>query len=486
MQGDTAIGRLGGLLVLGDAISKEQWAKLFAVPADPVASGEVYKRLGTETDKPLAIAAFNVREFVRAQEQKLKFQLEEAKKNADAAAGDPDPNKAGQEQWKVLRAQAKVGSFQLWKNLFGLESLGVAGAYTHMTTSERTGKSGMHCLVQVKDPIPASLKLLLDSGHALEAPSVVKPDTMCLMLRVGADRMLYTALTAIGEDKAQATTKWLDDLKTNMGVDVPALLPHLAGDIYAFQDMVKEKQTISTYAPPDGSGEEPKQITKEIDVVLPQYLFLIGLKDGKAFSDLLSTTVAAVSASPKGAPWVKKKTYQETDVYLVGQGVSEEGADPNGRTSFAVVVVDRYLSFGTWKDVTAVIRKARASTTEEARALAEAVATHPGSNLIFAVPNSFLKKVQKLNAEQAAGGDPSKMPTGPFDILLKMLDSAPLPIGDETLRKKVKDELTALIGAFTTLSEKAQDISPKMSVAHGRLNNGFYELKTDQEVRKPE
>ena len=276
-------------------------------------------------------------------------------------------------------------------------------------------------------------------------------------------------MAGLDESTSQQYQQSMMMMKVIVGYTAGEILNHLAGDLYFFVD-VKEKEH-PTHDFDDKSGEVT---TKTVVGPVPELFLLLGVNDREAFSKVLSDLVTRVSSGPLAAAlgsFVGQRVYQGIDVYLVGQGLDIKGHEPDGLTSYAMVVVDRYLTFGSWKEVTALIRRAKAAEKGTNRKLAAIVTEHQQSNLLVVVPTSWSKKIQKMS-DEANDEVWDKL----IDELLKKLLEL---TEDEDVKTRFQGAFKRAQKHLTALSMKAQDLAADPSVGDGKLSEKTYTAKTD-------
>ena len=461
----STVGQLGGYVVISDGKPNELWAALTAGPAKPLAESALYRRFAGEAgEAPLAMLLVNIESLVVKAEQSLRDELAEAKK----AAGD-----GGEEgQWMVDFARESLQSFLNAKKVFSLDKIKAAGFNARLSVKDGEVVSEWTGALQVSDPVSTALKMILDGGRKFELPAIGEREAMCLMFRLGAQEVFDEYLKVMGEEDRKFYNEAMAEMKQEVGCDISEILKQLAGDFYVFLDLVNKEHEVMDWNEETGEIE-----TKKVTEPLPEFLVLLGLKDREACAEMISKIFTTLSTQPEGGQFVRKRTYQETDVYLIGDGVGREDAKPDGINAFAVVLVGRCLSFGTWDDVTALIRKARAADAGgDNGALTAAVGRHKDANVLLAMPKKFNAKVQKMIQEDA-GEDPVEM-------ALESLEMMALPIENEEIQTKVKDSLKALLEEIKTLQAKALELSPEVIVGHGQYQEGFYEFKIGTKLKK--
>jgi hypothetical protein len=288
---------------------------------------------------------------------------------------------------------------------------------------------------------------------------------------VGAKEILQGILESLDEKTVAKFNESMDQMKKMSGATLPEIVDQLSGDIYVFVNMVEKEKKVRKW-----NQETEALETSTVKAPVPELLWLVGVNDREAFNKILTTAINTLQANPFLSKAVKKRTYQGDDVFLVGD-LQGDDALPDGLNSYAVVVVDRYLSFGTWNDVTTLIRRAKAAEKGANEPLAAAVAKAPEANLMFGFYKAFIKKMEKM---QDAGGEGADK----FKMVGALIDGIEIPFADAALNDKIKTSLKRLAKNGISLAEKGQELGPAMEVVRGGLSGGVYELVYSQELKK--
>jgi len=472
-SGGVSIGRLGNRLILAQGNPKELWATLRSAPEKPLAENAVYKRLNAGEVTPQALLVTNISTLVGHLEESLKRQLKEAAKRAEK---NPDAAR-----WIVLPAENNLKQFNFFKKVLGLDRIKCLGLSARVGKRDGTIFNDYLLTAQLEAPITPMVRMMLDGGRKLEAPGIGKVNSVALMFRTGFKGIFDELLKEAETEKQLASElgKISAQIKGMTGFGLAEILGQLSGDVYAFVDIVKKKHTVKRYqVDAEGKGTF---VNTEVEEPLPEILVLLGLKDREAFTEMISKAFTSISAQPNGAQIVRKRVYQGTPVYIVGSDAGKKDADPDGLTTFAAVVVGRHLSFGTWKDVTRLIRRSK-EDNPEADNLAPLIAGNRDAGVIAAFWTDMAKRIQKMAREKSGVGTPADQ----LKILLKAVETMPLPLaeGDEEEQRKFRESLKRMVEAYHTINQKLEEMLPETVVATGKLNGNFYDLRCNILLKK--
>lgn len=476
----STLGRMGRLLVFSDANPAELWSALMAPPEGKLSESALYQRFAQSESTGVCRAFLNTAELFKRLEASLAAEVEDATKAA-AAAPPPqkDPNAAEGEApfdeaaWRKEFAEQELKSFRMMKKLFGLDKWNTLGGDVNFFCDGKVARTGGLLSMHFDEGLTPAMQAILNGGDAFVAPGVGDRDQMAMMFRVAPSGILKAVQEGLDPDVANMFTLQMGMMKGAVGYDLGEILAQLAGDIYFFLDIEKKEHEVTEW-----DMEAEKVVTKTVNGPVPKFMFLFGLKDREAFTQMLSQTFTTISRNPAFAPLVKKRTYQETDVYQVGVDVSKPDADPDGRTSFALVVVGRYLSFGGWNDVTELIRRTKAAEQAAPGSLADVVAKNKDAQMLLVMSKAFLKKLQAMAKEEKGQADE-------LAAALEALEKLNLPMDDKELEEKLKTALKGLLESGKALQDRAEKLGSPLVVVKGALAGNYYEVKVKDEVQKP-
>lgn len=468
-SGDSILGRFQNYIVFSNTNPVELWAALMA-PADPsLAETELYGRYTQPGAASLGLALLNTGVLIEKLEESLVRKVREAEEKLARESGErADEEERGfdRAQVRVQAARSNLDTFLLFKRLLSLDKVKFTGMNVALSVDDEAARSEAAAALHLGEPISPILEMLLDGGHALQAPEVGEREGVCVMLRLGL-KDIYGEVVENLDPKYQAPFLMImGAMKMQLGYDLAEVLEGVAGDVYVFMDFVRKEREKKTWDP-----EERALVTEKVVSPLPEFLVLLGLNDNETFSEMLSNIFTRLSAMPGTEQVVRKRMFLGTDVYVVGTGVGEEGAEPDGLTSFAAAVVGRHLCFGNWKDVTDLIRRSEAGPDR----IAAVVSGHQDANFLAVIPSSFGKKVQEMMREEAQ--------QDPLEEIRKGLKKLPLPTEDEELARTLKSSLEKLLESLMAISEEAQGRSSG-AVGYGRYSGGFYEIKLEDRIGK--
>ncbi|MHC4251051.1 MAG: hypothetical protein ACYS9X_18170 [Planctomycetota bacterium] len=464
------LGRLDRYVVFSNTNPVELWAALVGGADPSLADSAVYRRLRQEGEGPAAVVHLNLAALIEKLQESLLRDLEEAE--AKHGPVDADAGMGGgfdQGAFQVQMAQASLDAFLTFEKLLSLDKLRAAGASVSISAGERSATSVVTATLHMADPISPVLDLILDSGRPFEAPEVGERDGILFMARLGLKEIYAAATEALAPEYMQAVAVAGGFLKAQVGYDIAEILEVFAGDVSLYVDFVRKEVDRRRWDP-----ETEEVVTERVVEPAPAMLFLVGVEDAEAFSRMLSGIVSRLSGAPGGNPFLGKRTFLASDVYLIGPGAAEEGAEPDGMSSFAAAVVGRHLAVGAWKDVTDLVRRAGSGARADDR-VSGLLAERPSANLFMFIPGSFNTRFRELM--KAEGEDP-------FDEIKKDLARlGRLPVEDEELRERLRSSIERLVEGLLAVAEKGEAGS---AGAHGwgERRDGFYEIRVHSEVRK--
>ena len=471
MQGKhTFIGRRGNLIIFSDAQYKEIWNELMEPAEKSIASSTLYRRYTQGNQKPMMTLLVNIAGFVEKLETSLRNNVKEQREAAKKKAEEGENDQMNRGNYMLTWAESSLKQFLVVKNLFSLDKMKNFGVTANATVSDNRINSSSTLTLSLDDGIGPVLNLILDGGKSLQAPNIGKHEGVALMARVGTQKMLDAIREALGENVDSLNQT---EMKAQMmlGSSLNDIITQLSGDLYLLCNLVEKNHEVTNW-----NRETNKMETKTKFGPMPEFLMLFGLNDSEAFSQMLSKFFTAFSVNPNVGRFIKKRTYQENDVYIVGADAGKEDADPDGLYNYAMVVIGRHLSFGSWKDMTALIRLAKTAQTGEKNHLTDAIAKHSDANFLCVVPKPFIEKLQKIMKDDNQGDM--------FEEALKNIDEIPIPEEYQDLGGRMRDTVKKLIESASPLYKKMQNQGAKTIILHGKKTGNFYELKTKDEIVK--
>jgi len=481
---ETMVGCLDEYLVFSQGNPKELWAALVAPQANPLSETAGYKRLVPGDNPPQTFVLVNLEALVNLSEQRLKTALEEARKKY-AEEGGEEQEGWNPSQFEVTRAENSYKSFLTAKQLFSLDKCKQSGAAFSFSAEANAVTAMFRGLFTHGEGISPILAEILESPAQLTVPDIGKPDTGCIMFRV-RPKVIYDAvlnvLAVSNPESAATTAEAMLEMKQQIGTNLPEIFELFAGNFYLFVDVERKEVEKSDYQFNEETEEWESKTTKSMELV-PEPVFLCGVTDAQVARDLLSTIFAQMSMNPMFNQFIKKRTYQEADVYCMGPGAAKPDADPT--KAGAAVVVDRYLSLGTWDHVTGLIRRFKSGKIGTASELQGIVEKHGNANFLFIIPKAFDAKVRSLAEQQAEDEeeDPFKklLEEGIGELMDELLAN---DIADEATAQEIEEALTELVQGLKDISEKADMLMPQTTVIHGAHSGLVYEVRGDAELRK--
>ena len=478
------LGRLGEYVIFSTGKPEKLWAALMA-PAEKRLSGvALYARLMAGEHEPIGLVMVGMDTIFGGLEDHFKRSLDDAE-----ARQAQEASKAAEGEWDVgaldvQMATSALKAFLLVEELFSLDKWEHVGSAISYDVGEDRLLSDFTSAFSHGEPISPVLSELLDGSGSFLLPRTGDYERMCVMARVRLKRILdevIKTLSASDPAFAEQFGMAMQMMRMMSGVDLSEILDMLASDFYVFVEMVEKDlgEFLGSVAFDPETGEPVGEM--ELRMLWPKVTLLWGLSDPNSARGTLDRAFTTLSTNPQFNQLVKKRTYQETDVFCMGSQAADPDMYPDGLTSFALVIVDRYLSIGSWKHVSGLIRRAKSGTAEVDPELEAVVDRHRDSNLLVVVPKAFHQHMKEL-AEKIRGSQPD-----PMDELLRKLDEldlAQLDLADQDLALRVKASVKELLLAFKDFQQRAEELAPQTSVMTGTHKGRFYEVRAASEVRK--
>jgi len=481
LDGRLTVGNLGDLVVISAGNPEELWAAVMAAPEASVADTATYQRLaGRAGGASDAVFMANVGELIRIADASMKQAVEQMQKSLSEMAGQ-----SGQGQFnpqlamQMQMAQSGYDVFGIMKKLFSLDKLEwVGGNYRYAVDANRVFSSSSF-LLSHGQPIAPLLAELLDGSGSFQPPPIDKKESLAMLLRVDMGRVISEVIQAVSEmggPIGMTLQMQLAAAKAQLGVGLSEMLALAASDSYLYMDLaVKDvEQPRWEYNEQTDEWTETKTTTT---MMVPDFALFVGLKDPAAGRDALAALATRLASIPEMSAMVKVRDFQGTNVYCFGQNVTAPEGFPDGQTSLAFVIVGRYLTFGTWDDVTTAIRQVGAAGASPDEALMSVIRANPNANFLTVMPKAWQLKNQELMAK-LEGQNRS------YDMMLKALEEAHLGLDDPEVEARIKDSLGGLIKAYEVLVQKGAAYAPEQVVMKGEHEGNFYEISSETEMVK--
>jgi hypothetical protein len=485
-EGQFTLGRLDEFVILSDGNPRELWAALVAGPTERMSDAPVVQGLRTAgPTEPLGMLTVNLETLLAQLEAGLREQMEEARAALEAEGGrDPANPQDWEGMQREMRVQMAETFYQVYQgmdralSLGELRQVGFAAGAQYTDDAARGFLRGR--LTHGENPSPLLTEIMEGAGE-FAVPPVGEIEGMCYMVRVDAGRVFTEIMDALGEASPMLGQQYRQSqgaMRLMIGTDIGEILDQLAGDSYVFLDIVVGEREEVSFEVDEETGEWLEQ-TETITGPMPEISFLCGLKDPQAARALLNTIFTQVGASPEIAQAIRKRTYQEADVYCIGPDVQDDEGYPDGVNSFALVIVDRYLTFGGWDHVTGVIRQAGSGQAAANAELQKAIDANPDANLIVVIPKAFQERMEEMGDLDGDGEADA------YDMLISQLEEADLTEAlDPETADRARTALIELLRAVQDLAEKAQEMQPEATVLTGTHHAGYYEWLMETEARR--
>ena len=480
-DGGVTVGCLGDMVVVSSGNPKELWAALMAPPEKKLADSAAYQKLMAGAGgSPEVIGMANVGAFIHQAEAALKGSVDAAAKGSAEGAGQDaqDPAAAAAAAGQAM-AQMFYNLYETFQKLFSLDKLEWAGGSASFTTDADHCVSTSYIMLSHGEPISPLLQEMLSGSGAFQPPAIGKADSMCVLVRVDVGRIINEVLQSLsdmGGPIGMQLQQGLAGMKAQLGVGLDDLLKLPAGDTYVYIDFTAKDVEQSKQVYDDKTQQWTENKTK-VHVVTPDLTVLLGLRDANAARDTIGGLVTRLSAEPNTSEVVNKRTFKDTDVYCFGPGMADPANQPDGKTSFAIAIVDRYLAFGSWDDVTKAVTQLAAAQPKTDAALMAVVKANPDANFLVVVPKAAQMKSQQVMANMEGQQNA-------FAMMAAGLQTMHLGLEDQKLEGRIKTGLEELIKDYQALVVKAAAVSPDVTIMKGAPAGDYYEISSKTDLKK--
>ena len=435
-------GSKGKYLYFTDFHSEKLWNQIAQQREDNITTCELYRHYQQQPGTSLATAIVDVRTIVNEVEKHMKLEIEE--NNNESLKSD-------------------LANFQKISALFSLKKMKKLGANVSLSIQDKKLISTGDIKLTFEEGISPLLKAILNGGAALSPPKFVSNEIPALMVRLGLGDILDHSLKSLDPQTAMMVNMIKGQVEMQTGITIEELIKSFSGELYLFFDTVEKK-----YFDFDWSGEDGGMKRIEKFGPQPELTFFLAVKDEIKFDETLTQLFTNLAAKPGMSSSFKKQIYQETVTYAFGPQVGTKGVGDNTVT---LALIDRYLTIGQWKQVTALIRKSRNIDKSQQTALSKLAESNKNSNFIGVVPPEFNKKLNKMNETQFK--DLEVMITR----MQKQLTNAEM--GDDELEKEIQKSFVKILKTVMRVAKKSQDSISTKATFTGELKENMYHMKID-------
>ncbi|MBN1256875.1 MAG: hypothetical protein JXA52_04140 [Planctomycetes bacterium] len=465
---NVTFGFLDKYIVISSNNPQDLWAYL-QEPADPsLADINLNKRYEQAKQPSLFRLLTDIGAFVKDGEEELRKKFADAKQEAEAEQNENADNPYSMGAFKVRAAEQVLKTFELFKTVFSIDRMRSAGADIKFQAGQNKISSHSLFTLEFEPPYADGLTYLFDGGAPLQPPQLEAGDSCVVMFRLGIREIYEEVIMNLEEKSQQSFLGMMMLMKMQVGYDLSDLLPHLSGDAYLYVDIEETEHESIQW------NEEAEDFEEVMTVgPMPKFMLMQGLNDPEAFAATFSDLFTRLAATPETGQFIRKKVYQETDVYIVGPDAGKADADPDGLYNYAIVNIDRYLSTGSWEAVTELIRRVKAAEKPDP-VLSQLIEKNPGSNLLIHIPEAFQRSLIEMTEENQAEQQ---------EMILASINDLNLGLDDEALTERFKAALAKYYQDFTLLNEKALPYIQNQAIS-GKLKDNYYEIQSQNEIRK--
>lgn len=475
VAGQGVLGRLGPYVVMASERPRRLWGALISSASAPVSGTPLYQRLTRGRNEPHWKAVVNIEALVKRLGTSLENELKAAQEQVEQESGQQGFSMG---RFRLQWARMAKKAFDFSKSLFSLDKLHRAGMGGAVQVSQDGVTSNSTLLLSHGRPLSETMNEILDGSGSFKVPDTGPNEAVAVFCRVNLARIYENVLSELEKmdaSSAQSVRAMMQMMKARVGVSVDDVMSFLASDFYMFVTMEARKITSVLPAPPSsGSGETSVETQM---IISPKVTAIWGVTDPGAARETLSTLFTKLAGDPQMSQSVSKRTYQETDVYCFGTNIADSNNYPNGVSSFALAVVDRYLTVGSWDRVTELIRQIRSPQRQVDARLARVVEQNSDANLLVVMPEEFQQHMREELAKL------STSQTQVFDMLLNFLQDAEFDVGDPELSSQLKDNVTKLTKAARDFYEEYQKVGGS-AVMTGKHRRDFYVIDSRSKMQK--
>ncbi len=468
------LGWTGRFLVLSDLQPEGLWPLLGAgqLPSPTLAETSLLERYAGGALPTLAQACVNLGSLVALAERG----------RVAATVVDPARILAGDEEddpEAIKAAEQRLAAFRFWKKLFDLDKLRYAAVAMQGKAAAAKVELTSHLALQFADgELGPLMSNLLDGGAKFQPPTFLDIDAAVFMFRLGFGEMLAAVVAELPAEKAGAFQMATGMLKSQAGFTPEELFGLLAGDVYVTMDMVKQSRPV--FESLDEATGEPR--FQQMEMLAPRFAVMLGVKDrGQVEQFFAGLAQRLVEAGGPLAGLIDKRTYQGSDVLLVGTpfgtmgGAPVDPQDPGRPGRFALAVVDRFLCLGKWEEVTAAIRRSQAPETDRTGPLRELAQRHAEANLLIWASPAFNQRLQRLQNEQSADN---------MGILTMMIEQffEHLPAGDQEFLPVLEATAQRLLGNLVAFNKAFFTGARQGQITVGQRRGSIYEIRQENRL----
>lgn len=469
------VGRLGPYIVASSEVPRRLWAALGSQASQPLSNSATYRRL-QQGDKTHWTAVVNIKPLVNWLQNYAETNLKQAQQASQQSGQQQD-----MQQMRALQsAQSMKKAVDIATEVFSLNQIQMAGMAASVSMGQDVISSDSQMLLSHDGPLSPAMTEMFEGSGEFALPETGDTDRIAFACRVNVAKVYDSIMTAVknADPRWEATARGLMQMmKGQVGISPDEFMNMIASDFYVLADAARKEIPSVQMQPPSQEGGQPQLKTQLKMQVVPDITLLWGVKDSTSARSTLQDTFTMLAGNPNMGKFVNKRTYQETDVFCLGKGVSESEGYPNGLTSVGIAVVDRYLTLGSWEHVTKLIRRMKSPQKQVDPELAELVQKNPKASMLAVVPEGFQKNYRELI--EKSGPAPSMM----FDMLLQQLKGAEMDVGDPELSSQMKDSMEKLIGSVKAMYKAYDNISQSAEVT-GKHEGNFYVIDSTSKMTK--
>ncbi|MBN2495022.1 MAG: hypothetical protein JXR96_10560 [Deltaproteobacteria bacterium] len=441
------VGALEGYLVFTDRRPERLWSGLISPPAESLAQSPYHERYSREDPSWFVLldVGRSVEELERVGRDKVSRAEQKSASSAESGFGG---------KIEVEIARSNLESFLFVKRLLSLDKLRVLGARLRSQRSPKLLRFVLDGGLHFDKPVSKALAALMDGGRRFQLSAASAEHGMAFLWRLGLFDIYTEVIERLDPEQLQQYQMAVGSLKSQIGVGVEDLLRLLSGDFYLFLDF--EAETPEPRAAPE-----------------PRFVVQVGIHDRESTVRILAQVFETASSNPMAGAFMGRRSFQDREVYLFGPEAGHPDADPESGSFVAASVLTRHIGFGTWREVTSMIRREGAGEPPRGDA-ARLLAAEPDASLLLVASREVLERFETLTGEK-----------NKTEELIREIEQAEMNTGDPETEARLKDALARMLKLTDRFSEQGKKLQSEPGALVGRHLGDRYELRIENVMRKP-
>ena len=461
---ELAVGHLDDYLVLASPVPRRLWEVLGHPPADGLANTDHYARFGQ--GDPAWFGFIDLRLIIASSNAAAERKFEQDMQRADTLDGL---------KGRALRQEAESShqAYGIFTRLASLDKWVALGGRLEFEAETDRVRYGLRLGLVHGIPLSDALNMLLDGGRNFKLPGPGLGEGLALMGRLDLPDFYREVTGQLPEESRQQLAIGESVVQSSVGYSVSDLVALFSGDMYLFFDLVEAQAGgVPGGGMPD-SGEVNSE-SKAPPRTDPKVTFLLGITDKQATERALSKIYEILSANQMFGPALSRRQYQGTDVFLVGPPGPEPERDP--QQSLAVALLTQHLAFGSWAQVTGLVRLVDGHEPGAGDVLTDLVEGHREAGILGLLSHRLMKIFERQVVR--AQDEPT------VAELIRELRQLEIPMDGDPAEEDLRDALIKMLGISRELTSRSASLAEAGLVLVGRHLQGLYEWSMEAELSR--